>query len=248
MLKLNACISQQNDRALHTPLDLAFKPGECWAILGKNGVGKSTLLQTIAGLRPALSGHVLLNNTPIAQWAPRDRAQQIGWVAQLQTPSFPALVRDVVLMGRFPHQPWWQHASETDWACVQQALIATDLLPLADRCITSLSGGEWQRVQCARVLCQAPSVYLLDEPFSQLDVAHQVQLAQHVSRLSANHVVIMILHDLQLAMRFCDKWLCMLPNGNMLHGDRETLCTADTLAQIYQHPFAKQTTLLPVKR
>ncbi|GJM06686.1 MAG: iron-hydroxamate transporter ATP-binding protein [marine bacterium B5-7] len=248
MLKTNACISQQMGRALHAPLDLSFEPGESWAILGKNGAGKSTLLQTLAGLREPLSGDVTLSEKSLAQWHPRNRAQQIGWVAQLQTPSFPALVRDAVLMGRFPHQSWWQHASETDWACVQQALIATDLLPLADRCITSLSGGEWQRVQCARVLCQAPSVYLLDEPFSQLDVAHQVQLAQHVTALSETHVVIMILHDLQLAMRFCNKWLCMLPNGDVRHGDRDALCTAETLAQIYQHPFAEQTTLLPAKR
>jgi iron complex transport system ATP-binding protein len=174
---------------------------EWTAIVGPNGAGKSSLLQLLAGLRAPDSGQVLLHGRALAQWPPRERAQQLAWLAQQGEAEGDIAARDVVRLGRLPHQGLMGASTAADAAAVQQAMLDTECQAFADRRLNTLSGGERQRVLLARALAVGAGVLLLDEPTAHLDAPHQRALWRSLaSRARDGATVAVVLHDLTLAL------------------------------------------------
>jgi len=222
-------------------LNLNIEPGEVWGILGRNGVGKTTLLHTLAGLRSPDNGEILLSNKSINQLSRKQIAQQLGLLLQQSEESFPSSVIETVLTGRHPHIDNWSWESKGDLVIARQALELVQLSEMADRSIDQLSGGERQRVAIACLITQSPEIYLLDEPNSHLDLKYQIQLLDVLVNLARTKQksILMTLHDLNLAVRYCDKLVMLLGDGKVLVGDTETLLTEDNLLHLYNHPIKK---------
>lgn len=192
-------------------VSLSISPGECVAVVGPNGAGKSSLLKIFSGdLRPQ-SGDILLHGTSVAEWNRGELARCRAVLPQQSELLFPFPVRDVVLMGRAPHHGGIETAEDDRIA--DEAMEATDILAFQDRPYDQLSGGEKQRVQLARVLAQVwpePDFHgeflLLDEPTSGLDLSHQHVFLQTARRFArAGLGVLVILHDLNLAMQYANR-------------------------------------------
>ena len=202
------------NRLLVGDLDLAIGAGEFIALLGGNGTGKSLLLRTLAGLRTANAGEVLLGGVPIAQLARRDVATRLGFLPQDPDAPPQGTLRESVLLGRFAHLGLWDAAGAADDVRVAQALEATALAPFAGRELATLSGGEQRRAAIARLLVQAPSIYLLDEPTNHLDPAQQLGILDKLRALTrSGAAVVASLHEPNLALRFADRACLLASDG-----------------------------------
>lgn len=216
------------------PLNLAIEPGQTWGVLGPNGAGKTTLLHTLAGLLPARSGQVGLNQSPLTGIKRRDIAQHIGLVFQERQDSFPATVMETALIGRHPWLSPWESEQGDDQARAQQALAALDVDHLSDRPLDTLSGGERQRVAIATLMTQDPNIWLLDEPTNHLDLHHQVKVMNLLhEQAQAGKAVFMCLHDLNLAARWCSHVLLLYTNGDACWGAVEDMLVPDALERLY---------------
>jgi iron complex transport system ATP-binding protein len=198
-------------KAVLTAIDLELKPGEVLGVLGPNGAGKSTLLGALCGELQPDQGQVLLDQRELAQWGGAQRAQRLAVLPQHSTLDFAFRVEEVVGMGRLPHQS----GRVRDDEIVLEALQAADAAHLQGRSYLALSGGERQRVHLARVLAQlwpgqVGQTLLLDEPTSALDPLHQHITLQAIRAFADRGVaVLVILHDLNLAARYCDRVLLL---------------------------------------
>lgn len=178
-------------------ISLQMHCGECVALLGRNGTGKSTLLKSIAGLIKTATGHVNWCGEPLAL-----RRHEVGYLPQREDVdwNFPVTVRGLVEMGRFPQVGWFGHFGKKDHEAVDRALVSMGLEDLQHRQIAELSGGQQQRTFIARALAQEAHVFLLDEPFAGLDAPSQENLAGLMRKLAKeDHLVIASHHDLQTA-------------------------------------------------
>ena len=219
-------------------LEFALAAGECVGVLGGNGVGKTTLLHTLAGLRAPVSGEVLLDGTPISALPRRHVAQRLGLLMQQPEDSLPATVLETALIGRHPHLDFWRWESHADVAIARRALKNVGLEGLEQRVQTALSGGERRRLDIATVLVQDPQVFLLDEPAHQLDLQHQIGLLTLLKRLTAEQgrAVLMSLHDINLAARFCDRILMLFGAGEASFDVAERALTPENLSRLYHTP------------
>ncbi len=219
-------------------LNLDIHAGQRWALFGINGVGKTTLLHTLAGLRAPLTGRVLLNSQAIDNLPRRQVAQQLGLLLQEEGDAFPGTVLETALSGRHPHLGRWQWESAADIALARQALTQTGLAGLETRQINTLSGGERRRLSLATLLIQAPHLFLLDEPTNHLDPHQQIILLELLTTQTQNKTcgLLMILHDINLASRFCDHALLLFGDGKTLHGPLAEVLTAKNIECLYSHP------------
>ena len=218
-------------------LDLNIEPGKVWGILGRNGIGKTTLLHTLAGLRDAAAGNILLDEQNIKQLTRKQIAQKVGVLLQHHEDSFPATVMETVLTGRHPHINNWQWENESDLAMTRNALQQVDMHAMVTKSVQHLSGGERQRVAIATLLAQDPIYYLLDEPNSHLDLHYQINILDSLCRFARNNqrALIMTLHDINLAARFCDDVLLLNGDGEVLQGAVSELLTPEHLTQTFKH-------------
>ena len=222
-------------RLLLRGLSVAFEGGQNWAILGANGSGKTTLLQTLAGLRRADGGEVLLDGQAMPHIPRRVRARKLGILFQDTPNAFHASVFETVLSGRHPHHGFWQPETAADQELAHAALAAVELTDFAGRNIATLSGGERRRVEVATLLTQDAPLCLLDEPVNHLDPRHQTALLRLVcarTRL-AGHLNLLVLHDVNLAVRFCSHGLLLLEDGSTRHGPLADILDTATLGMIY---------------
>lgn len=224
--------------------DLSFEtyPGELMAILGRNGVGKSTLLSCLAGLpRGELHGDILLGGKSYAEWGDRAAACWRGWLPQKQLDPFSASVLETVLSGRHPHLNRWSWESAEDKALAIQSLAAVGMADFIERDVMTLSGGERQRVAIATILTQNPSLYFMDEPLSHLDLNHQVEALQLLRAKSLKERVscMMVLHEPGLAHRFCDSALLLFGEGEWQYGSCDSVLTAENLSRLYGYPLVQ---------
>ena len=225
-------------------LNLLIEPGQTWGILGRNGIGKTTLLHTLAGLRQPTNGSITLDGNAIEHLPRKQLAKHLGLLLQQSEETFPATVLEMVLTGRHPHIGAWSWESEHDQSIAKQSLATVDMDNMSNRPIDQLSGGERQRAAIAQLLTQSPSIYLLDEPNSHLDLHYQSRLLQHFSMLAKQHdaSVVMSLHDINLAQYFCSHVALLFGDGEVRSGIAKELLTASTLSELYQHPMLEANT------
>ena len=226
------------DKQVCRDFDLTIAAGDCIGLLGANGVGKTTLLHSLAGLRPPAAGEVLLDGAPLGSLPRRRVARRLGLLMQQPEDSLPATVLETALIGRHPHLDFWRWESHGDVAIARRALKAVGLEGLEQRAQTALSGGERRRLDLATVLTQDPAVFLLDEPAGQLDLHHQLALLGQLQRLAAQEgrALLMSLHDINLAARFCNRIVMLFGEGEAAHGTAEAMLTPEKLSRLYRVP------------
>lgn len=240
LLETEALSVAVGGRVLFADLTIAVERGECWAIVGPNGAGKTSLLRTLAGLAQPWRGSVRYNGRALASLAPRDRARERSILPQDSQDAFPATVLETALIGRHPYLSRFAWESDSDIARAREALARFGLSGFEDRDVRTLSGGERRRAALASLLVQDTPLALLDEPSSHLDVAQQaaaldvfVQLARERAR-----GVVMVLHDLHLATRFCDHAIA-IGGGNAYAAWASEVLTASSLSTLFDRPLAE---------
>lgn len=208
------------------------------AIAGPNGSGKTTLLRIALGRLEPDHGWVEIEGRELARWSRRELAQRVAVVVQREEPAFPIRVRDLVLLGRYPHRSGWGAITEADRAAVASALQRVDAERLADRWVDTLSGGEWQRVRVARALAQAPKLLVLDEPTTSLDVRHEMELFGFLEELVRHGglAVLVVTHQLNLAARFADELLLLAGGEEAARGSAREVLTPTILERVFDWP------------
>ncbi|MGW6929043.1 ABC transporter ATP-binding protein [Lentzea sp. NPDC054927] len=212
-------------------VSLAVRPGETVGLIGPNGSGKSSLLRCIAGLRTPTEGAVRYDSVEIGSWPARERARKMAFVEQTADTDSDLRVSEVAMLGRTVHRSRWRGPDATDHEIVAAALDRLDLVELADRPWKQLSGGERQRAHLARALAQRTAGLLLDEPTNHLDVRHQLELMELASRTP--QTVVVALHDLALAARYCDRLVLMHGGTVVADGLAEDVLTAPLLREVF---------------
>jgi iron complex transport system ATP-binding protein len=218
-------------------LSLTISPGECWAILGQNGCGKTTLLHALGGL------HHVTNDTgaPVTvagkaphAWPRRELSRTLGILLQEEPGEFWGNLHDYVLLGRHPHIKNMFGWEAPDHDAANQAIKQMELTAFAHRSLTTLSGGERQRARIALLLAQSPFCYLLDEPLQNLDLRHQLAVMMLFQELARQgKVVVMVLHDIGWANRFCDHVLMLFDDGGTIAGPTAQALNRANLEALY---------------
>ena len=222
-------------------LDLSLKPGTVWSILGRNGVGKTTLLLTLAGLRPLTAGQIRVGRDPLNQLTRRARAQKIGLLFQNPDIHFPVTVNETVMNGRHPWIEKWRDSSEEDQSIVDRELGRVGLAGFGRRNLSSLSGGERRRVELAALAAQQTELVFMDEPVNHLDLHFQTELLKQflANYRSKKRAVVMVMHDVNLATRFSDHLLLLFGNGETCQGSVDMIANEENLSRLYQHPLRR---------
>lgn len=245
MLQARQLAVQRGQCTVLYGIDLTLRAGGVTGVLGSNGAGKSTLLSALCGELPVIHGDIELNGRSLTDWPDQQRAQYLAVLPQHSTLNFGFRVEEVVGMGRLPYAT----GREIDNQIIHAALAAADSEHLLGRSYLQLSGGERQRVHLARVLAQlwpggAGQVLLLDEPTSMLDPLHQHTILQAVRAFAEQGgAVLVIVHDLNLAARYCDDLMLLHEGGVFAHGSPAQVLRADALHEVFgidvliqQHP------------
>lgn len=213
--------------------------GMLYAVLGPNGSGKSSLMRALLGLRRLEAGRALLDERPVERWGRRDLARAVGAVTQSESVSFPLTIREFVAMGRYPYLGPLEREGEADRSAIERALSACDLVDLAGRDVTTLSGGEFQRARLARALAQEPRALVLDEPTASLDVGHEMTILELLrSSASSGITVLLITHGLDMAARFADRMLLLSRGSVAAEGAPAEVMREDVLRRVYGWPLA----------
>ena len=220
-------------------LSMKMQRGECWAILGGNGAGKTTLLHTLAGLRSADEGWIDFSDKRLEHWPRKLLSQKLGLLLQDSNDIFPSTVLETVMIGRHPHLKFWEMESQGDFELARRALTDVSLEGVQDRQVDTLSGGERRRLAIATLLVQNPELFLLDEPTNHLDMRYQITLLEMLIRKAKEQdgCLCMVLHDANLARRFCTHIMLMINPDDIVTGKVEDVLTEDNLARLYQFPI-----------
>ncbi len=234
----NIIFSYKNEKKILNDITFDIKENCLIAVLGNNGAGKSTLLKCISGINLSDSGIVAIEGENILAMHRREAAKRVAYVAQKNEGSR-VTVFDTVLLGRKPYIKW--DATDEDLKLVNEIIEQMGLNELKLRYIDELSGGELQKVMLARALAQQPRLLLLDEPTSSLDPKNQYEVLSIIKNIAKrNHIaVIIVIHDLNLALRYCDRFLFIKDEKIYSYGDIQTM-TADCIAYIYGMPVSVQ--------
>ncbi len=238
MLSLtNISVSYGKRHALES-VTLDVESGQVMALVGPNGAGKSTLIRAVSGVVPMQSGEARINGLALNKLTTMERARHLAVVPQARSlpPAF--TVYESVLLGRTPHLGWLGRAREGDRALVQHALEQTQLLPLAERYVGELSGGEQQRVLLARALAQDTPVMLLDEPTTHMDLQHRESLIRLIRELALKKklAILMVLHDLNLAGLYAQRVALLVEGRLEAMGSPAEVLTEKRLSDVYRMP------------
>jgi iron complex transport system ATP-binding protein len=236
-------------------INIDMKRGKFYSIIGPNGSGKTTLLKNISGALTSGTEHVFINNMDISTMKQREIAKQIACVPQRTNIDFEFTVMDIVLMGRSPYLRNFQQESKEDIEIANSAMKKTNIWELREKSIKEISGGEFQRTIIARALTQKTDIILMDEPISQLDIHHQIEILNNVEELvkKENITVITVLHDLNLASRYSDE-LILIDNGNIVSkGTPIEVLTYQNIEKVYnmkvlvqESPVDKKPLIIPI--
>jgi len=234
-------IGYGSDTPLATGITLTASAGEFVCLLGRNGVGKSTLLRTIAGLHPAASGTVHLGTRAVDSLSPTQRAREIAVVLTERLDAPAMTVADVVESGRLPYTPWLGTLSGADQVIVHESLVMAQASDLRHRLMSELSDGQRQRVMVARALAQTPALLVLDEITAFLDLPSRVAIMSELRTLARTRgkIVLLSSHDLELSMQLADRLWLMPGDGSVIDGTPETLALDGELGRSFDHPMLR---------
>lgn len=215
-------------------LNLTIPCGQVSAIVGPNGCGKSTLLAGLARLHKPSSGSVLLDSKAIGSQPSREVARRLALLPQDASAPDGLTVSELIRFGRQPHQSLLRQWSEEDQAIVDAALVAADLVELADRPLESMSGGQRQRAWLAMAIAQTTPLLLLDEPTSALDLGHQIEVFELIRELAAaGKTIVMVVHDLSSACRYADHLIAMHQGRIVASGSPNDIVTPQLVERLY---------------
>lgn len=231
MIVHDLCFQYRTGQPVLDGISFEVHPGDCLAILGNNGAGKSTLLKCLNHILKPSRGAVYLEQTNLLKLSNREVAKRLSFVAQRGSTSS-MTVYDSILLGRKPYMKLG--VSAKDYEIVDEILSRMQLDPLAPLSLNELSGGEQQKVMLARALAQQPQILLLDEPTSNLDLKNQYEVMELVSNLCREQQIaaVVVLHDLNLALRYCNRMLFVKDRKVFACGGPEVV-TRDTLEAVY---------------
>jgi iron complex transport system ATP-binding protein len=215
-------------------VDLAMRAGEMVGLIGPNGSGKTTLLRVLANLRAPEGGRVHYGGRTAGDIGTRELARRIAYLAQGGSVHWPMRVETLVALGRLPHRRPLQGLDAADRDAIEQAMTAADVASLRKRTMAQVSGGERMRVLLARALAVDARVLLADEPIAALDPLHQLQVMELLRAIAGKgRSVIVVLHDLALAMRFCDRLVLLACGGILAEGSPAQVLTDAHVARAY---------------
>lgn len=235
LLQLNLNSWSVDKRQILGQLDFELAAGEMVGLIGPNGAGKSSLLKVLANLHQDYLGEYQFLGQQIGSLDPKDIAKQLAYLEQGAPVHWPLLGRRIVELGRLPHQGFSQTLNEQDQAIITAAINKTHIQDFIDRPVNTLSGGERLRVLLARLLASQAKIVLADEPIASLDPFHQIHVMEILRDIAVKDQggVVVVLHDLNLAARFCDR-LVVLDHGHIVaNGSVESVLDTDILQQTY---------------
>ena len=232
-LKVNNIEFAYNSIPVLENISMELNRAEVLGIVGPNGTGKSTLIRCIDRILSPKRGSILLDDQNISKMSRMELAKKMGYVPQSVAGVFPASVIDTVLMGRRPHLGW--KSSKEDLDCVLEVLELLGMMEFAMRDINEISGGQQQKVLIARALAQKADILLLDEPTSNLDIRHQLEVMEIMKNIVKDRGIsaIMALHDLNLASRYADRIIMMKEGKIFAAGNPASVLTVENIKQVY---------------
>ena len=228
-----------NGKPLLQPIHHTFEEGKVYGLIGHNGSGKSTLIKLLAQQQPVSEGEIQFDQRPLQAWGNREFARQVAYLPQ-HLPSAENLTgRELVAFGRYPWHGLLGRHNQTDKDAIERAIALTHTEAFADRLVDTLSGGERQRVWLAMLIAQGSRFLLLDEPLAALDIAHQMEVLALIRKLcdELNLGVIIVLHDINMASRYCDELMALHSGRLLAHGTPDALMQNTTLEAIYGLPM-----------
>ncbi|AIZ80333.1 ATP-binding cassette domain-containing protein [Actinobacillus equuli subsp. equuli] len=244
----NATFAIPTRTLLHS-VSLQFEQGKVYGLIGHNGSGKSTLIKLLAKQNTLSGGRILFNQQELSRWSSRDFAKQVAYLPQHLPQATNLTARELIAMGRYAWNGLFGSNKQKDHEAIERALALTHTEQFAEQLVDTLSGGERSRIWLAMLLAQQSKFLLLDEPLAALDIAHQVEVMELVKKLAheLNLGVIIVIHDINLAARYCDQ-LVALHSGKLLaQGDAFEIVNSPKLKQIYgidlnviEHPETKR--------
>lgn len=233
MIKITDLCVSLSDKAILKHISLSIRPGEFLGLIGPNGSGKTTLLKTIAQLIPYQHGQIKIAGNDQSAYKHKAMARQVSYVPQDTHIDFNFNVKDIVSMGRHAHGTFLNR-HQADKQIVKDAMVATNTWRFAEQSILNLSGGQRQLVMIAKALAQDTPLILLDEPIAALDVYYQMHILKLLQSLTEKgKTVVIVLHDLNLAARFCEKLLLLKKGAVEAYGDCQQVLTKQTLKETY---------------
>jgi len=253
ILELQQISFRRGSKMIVNSMNVSFEAGRFIGLIGPNGTGKSTLLRLMAKLLKPHGGNVFFRGRNLTEMTDLQVAKAITYMPQSTSLDFQFNVEQIVMMGRHPHRKKWQISQKDDRTIVEMAMKQTGITHLKERYITTLSGGERQLVFLARSIAQQSDVILLDEPTSDLDIYHQVQICEVIrSLVQVGKTVVVAIHDINLATRYCDE-LMLLQNGEIIAFDSpEEAITIENLMRVFQtntytynDPFLEKRQVIP---
>ena len=235
ILELDHVSFKRGNRFIVNKMNVSLQAGHFIGLIGPNGTGKSTLLKLMAKLLKAHSGTIQFLQKNLNEMTDLEVAKAITYMPQSTMLDYQFTVEQVVMMGRHPHRKKWQLSQKQDYTIVEEALKQTGIDHLKDRFITTLSGGERQLTFLARAITQQSDVILLDEPTSDLDIYHQVQICEIIRLLvKEGKTVVAAIHDINLATRYCDQLLLLRDGEIVSFASPEEAITSDILRKVFQ--------------
>jgi ferric hydroxamate transport system ATP-binding protein len=239
LFELNGVAFAISGRVLLEPLNLMLPARRVLGVIGQNGSGKSTLIKLLARQQQPSFGAIRFKGRELKKWGDRPFARKVAYLPQQTPPAAGMLVRELIALGRYPWHGAVGRFGQVDKDRVAEAMALTDVEPFAHRLVDTLSGGERQRVWLAMLMAQDTECLLLDEPISALDIAQQIEVLSLVHRLSKDRGlgVIVVLHDVNMAARFCDELIGLHSSKLIARGSPEMIVTPSTLEAIYGIPM-----------
>ena len=223
----NLCVKNRDEKLLYD-LNLSINKGEFWAVLGKNGTGKTTLIKTLAGFLDYSKGSILINNLEISAYSILSKAQHISYLPQSLESSLNCSIEQSVSYGRYPWHTSKQNTI-TDKTIIDKAISHMDLTAIKHKNIQQISGGELRKVEIATILAQDSEIMMLDEPLNHLDLSFRFKLMELLKQLSTNKTILMVTHDIQYVLEYCTHALMLIEDKQPIFGEISDIMTVENI-------------------
>ncbi|MBL4773164.1 MAG: ABC transporter ATP-binding protein [Alcanivoracaceae bacterium] len=228
MITIKDLSIENHKKKLITKLNVQFKKGEFWAILGKNGTGKTSLIHTMAGFLSYKNGSIKINDQELKSLNILSRAQNISLLPQMLEANLGCTVEQSISYGRYP---WYKNSfdKEIEEQAINFAIEAMELDDLRNENIQQISGGELRKVEIATILAQNSEIMMLDEPLNHLDLSFRYKLMELLKQLNTNKIIIIVTHDIQYVQEYCSHVIMLLEDSHTIIGTSNDIMTKENL-------------------